>query len=315
MKTRWVVAALAALSVVVAVGCSSRKGLPEVKPAAPPVAPAAPTPPRGEPGGGIRIQDVIALGMRMDSDGDGIVNAMDNCSDVANPTQVDSDGDGFGDACDPGDVVSVPWARIIFPRPDDLYRAGETIEIDVGAGGKEIDAKEKDPSGEHDVPIARVDFYANDAQIGEVVGDSRVSGSHILNWMEARPGTYVLTAVATDETGASATSEPVTITVVPEDWPSPSVTIEYPKPDEELRADEWGIDFVVSAYGNGYIAVEFYVDDTKIGGVEGNRGRNVCQWRWPGPGTYVLKAIATDKRGSATSEPVTITVVAPDPNE
>jgi hypothetical protein len=35
-----------------------------------------------------------------DSDGDGIIDAQDNCTLVANPDQADSDGDGIGDACD-----------------------------------------------------------------------------------------------------------------------------------------------------------------------------------------------------------------------
>lgn len=38
-----------------------------------------------------------------DSDGDGIADAADNCTDVANPLQQDSNGDGYGNACD-GDL-------------------------------------------------------------------------------------------------------------------------------------------------------------------------------------------------------------------
>jgi cysteine-rich repeat protein len=41
-----------------------------------------------------------------DSDGDGIINARDNCAHVANSDQQDTDGDGVGNACDncPDDV-------------------------------------------------------------------------------------------------------------------------------------------------------------------------------------------------------------------
>jgi hypothetical protein len=35
-----------------------------------------------------------------DTDADGVPNSLDNCTDVANPTQLDSDGDGYGNICD-----------------------------------------------------------------------------------------------------------------------------------------------------------------------------------------------------------------------
>ncbi len=51
-----------------------------------------------------------------DEDGDGVLDPLDNCIDIANPNQIDSDGDQAGDACDP------------FPRdPDD---DGIPAEID-----------------------------------------------------------------------------------------------------------------------------------------------------------------------------------------
>lgn len=59
---------------------------------------------------GSRVPDPVAvLGAwidadpaALDSDGDGLDDAADNCPFVANPDQADADGDGIGDACDYG---------------------------------------------------------------------------------------------------------------------------------------------------------------------------------------------------------------------
>lgn len=42
----------------------------------------------------------FAVQAAIDNDGDGILNNIDNCRDVANEDQADFDGDGWGDACD-----------------------------------------------------------------------------------------------------------------------------------------------------------------------------------------------------------------------
>jgi hypothetical protein len=39
----------------------------------------------------------------LDSDGDGVIDVLDNCVSMANPTQANVDVDGLGDACDPDD--------------------------------------------------------------------------------------------------------------------------------------------------------------------------------------------------------------------
>ncbi len=44
--------------------------------------------------------EIFLCEVSTDSDGDGVADDMDNCTDVGNPAQVDSNGDGFGNQCD-----------------------------------------------------------------------------------------------------------------------------------------------------------------------------------------------------------------------
>lgn len=55
----------------------------------------------------IYFETVLSCGM-LDSDGDGIPDAADNCPTVPNPGQADSDGDGIGDDCDNCKIVFNP---------------------------------------------------------------------------------------------------------------------------------------------------------------------------------------------------------------
>lgn len=52
-----------------------------------------------EPNGG--MQTCLAVAGAVDTDGDGIPDASDNCTLVANADQRDTNGDGFGNICDP----------------------------------------------------------------------------------------------------------------------------------------------------------------------------------------------------------------------
>ncbi len=59
------------------------------------------------PGGGDPTAD--------DSDGDGWVDAQDDCPTIPNATQVDSDGDGMGDMCDPCPLLPGETADVCQP--------------------------------------------------------------------------------------------------------------------------------------------------------------------------------------------------------
>jgi choice-of-anchor B domain-containing protein len=44
--------------------------------------------------------EFITTNTSIDSDGDGILDSLDNCPNTSNPDQIDNDGDGIGDDCD-----------------------------------------------------------------------------------------------------------------------------------------------------------------------------------------------------------------------
>jgi hypothetical protein len=50
---------------------------------------------------GSAIATTIVVSAGVDTDGDGVLDAADNCTLVSNATQLDTNGDGFGNACDP----------------------------------------------------------------------------------------------------------------------------------------------------------------------------------------------------------------------
>jgi YVTN family beta-propeller protein len=63
----------------------------------------------------------------LDSDGDGILDAFDNCPSVSNPGQEDLDGDGIGDACD--------TAILISPTATSIGSTTATLGANVASGG------------------------------------------------------------------------------------------------------------------------------------------------------------------------------------
>jgi len=139
-------------------------------------------------------QGVVDVGLVLDEDGDGIVDSNDNCAGTANPSQLDTDSDGYGDACDPGTGSAVA-VTIVTPLTGDPIAAGN-VEIEAAATA----------SG---AAVTLVELFDGGVKIGQATTDP-----FIYSWTGVTPGIYTLTAVATDASGAVATSDPVMLTVV-----------------------------------------------------------------------------------------------------
>jgi hypothetical protein len=87
-----------------------------------------------------------------------------------------------------------------------------------------IEANATDPDG----TVTQVEFFEGGTSLGMVT-----EPPFTLNWTGVLAGQYTLTAVATDDQGETATSEPVTVSVVPWTGTEPILVVE-PTPDGSL---------------------------------------------------------------------------------
>ncbi len=153
--------------------------------------------------------------------------------------------------------------------------------------------------------VTQVEFYRDGVLIGiDLVASS---GSYSVVWNNVPAGTYVLTAIAYDDDGASTTSNSVTITVTQPNQ-APTVTLTAPANGATFTApanitptatasDPDGNITEVDINGNGILIGTDLVAPYSI------------VWSNVPAGTYVLTAIAYDNSGaSTTSNSVTITV-------
>jgi hypothetical protein len=98
-----------------------------------------------------------------------------------------------------------------------------------------LDATATDSDG----TVSQVDFYANGALVG--TDTTGAAGAFSLTWTPAIAGTYTVTAVASDDAGATKTSSPITITLTP---PAGRVNV--------ALAANGSLAVASSTYGSGY---------------------------------------------------------------
>jgi hypothetical protein len=186
-----------------------------------------------------------------------------------------------------------PTVSITSPSTGTTVTAPATIAINATAD--DIDGS-----------IQQVDFYANGALVG-----TATASPYVANWTNVPAGTYSLTAVATDNSGATTTSAAVSLTVA--NNTPPSVAIAGPI-DGALFTAPAAITITATAGdSDGSVAsVAFLVNGTPIG--TDTTSPYGVSWTNVAPGSYTLTAVATDNLGAtATSAAVHVTV-NPDPN-
>jgi len=146
-----------------------------------------------------------------------------------------------------------------------------------------------DPDGR----IALVEFFAGATKIGE-----SAAPPYTVTWGASVPGAYALTARATDESGASTTSAPVSVLVNA----PPSATLTSPVPGAVFAAPASITLTATASDPDGQIVrVEFYGGTTLLGSVP----TAPYTWTWTNApaGAHSLTARAVDDRGAAASSP------------
>jgi hypothetical protein len=189
-----------------------------------------------------------------------------------------------------------PATSITSPADGATFSTPATIQITASAS---------DRNG----MVTHVEFYA-----GKELLFTDTASPWLVTWKNMPPGAYSLTAVAVDEMGAKATSDPVNITVGAAANRAPVAAIANP-PDGSTYVAPASI--VVSAAAsdtNGTVAmVEFYASNQLIG--SDATAPYAVTWDNVLPGTYTLTAIARNNNGATGISPVvTVTVREPIPD-
>lgn len=180
------------------------------------------------------VDMIVDMEPPLDSDGDGIVDDMDNCPEVSNPNQLDGDGDDLGDLCDDEDNdgifdyrenaqgESVPYDNCpMTPNPDQLDSDwdGEGDACDDDLDGDGLNAAQEQERGT-DPAIADSDRDGiNDAldlcplipslgldTDGDGLGnacDLDDDGDMVLDWFDACPFHPDPEQASTQEEGAA----------------------------------------------------------------------------------------------------------------
>ena len=176
-----------------------------------------------------------------------------------------------------------PSVSLISPAAGSTYTLGELVSLSA-------DASDSDGS------VSSVEFFAN----GLSVGVDTVS-PYAVDWTPGTAGSYTLTAVATDDVGATTTAASVGITVseVPQNVP-PSVSLSAPADGSSyLLGDVVSLSADASDGDGSVSSVEFFANGLSVG--VDSVAPYAVDWTPGTTGSYTLTAVATDDVGASTT--------------
>src|SRR5258706_7300962 len=192
-------------------------------------------------------------------------------------------------AYESGAVANVaPTASITSPANNANFTAGSTITINANAT-------------DSDGTIAKVEFFQGATKLGE-----DLTSPYSFAWASVPAGSYSLTAKATDNLGAVATSTAIAI-VVSNANVAPTASITSPANNASFATGSTVTINASATDSDGTIAkVEFFQGATKLG--ESLTSPYSFAWASAPAGNYSLTAKATDNLGAATTSTV-ITII------
>ena len=159
-------------------------------------------------------------------------------------------------------------------------------------------------SADTDGTIAGVQFFVNGGLIG-----TDTTAPYSIAWTPTINGSYTLTAVATDNAGATTTSAAIGVTAGGGN--APTVSLTAPLAGSVAVGSVNSVTALAGATlsGTSIAGVQFFANNTSIGTATTFPHR--ITWTPTVTGTYALTAVATDTAGNqATSASVSITVAA-----
>lgn len=184
-----------------------------------------------------------------------------------------------------------PTVALAAPAPGASFRAPATITLAATAS-------------DSDGAVDKVDFFAGTTLIG-----TATAAPYGVTWNGVAAGTHVLTARATDNSGATTISAPVSVTVNANQPPTVNLT----RPSDGATAyAPTTISFAATAADpDGSVTrVDFLAGATLVG--TATNPPYLFTWTDVAAGNYTLTARATDNDGAVTtSAPVSVAVAGP----